>query len=78
MTREHALSIIFNCYDKHGMSSVRPEVVGVLLDTLVALGVLKLDEPKTIEQRTTEIIERHATPAQSMHIVAGLKKAGLL
>jgi hypothetical protein len=79
MTRDEAISTQMRVYLHQGVSSCSAEVIAAdQIDSWVALGVLKLDEPKTVEQRTTEIIERHATAAQSAHIVAGLKKAGLL
>jgi hypothetical protein len=71
--RDKALETLYKISSQHCTT-----LDELFLNRLAALGLVEITEPKTIEQRTTEIIERHATAAQSMHIVAGLKKAGLL
>lgn len=54
------------------------EIAAHQVDALVALGVLKLDEPKTAEQQVLDIIQRHVTPAQLQAVAGAIKNAGVL
>ena len=57
------------------------KAVPALVDALVALGLLKLDEPKTVEQRLDEAVRaRHDMGAiylTSANVMATVKSAGL-
>lgn len=54
MTRDEAIDI----YRKRQPASNR-ELVSNLIDTLVDLGILKLDKPKTVTEKSFFAINRH-------------------
>lgn len=74
MTREEAIEIYKKRLGTHD-SACRS------IDTLVELGILKLDKPKTPDEKAIEIIEREITigspQLSSFNILQTLKKAGL-
>lgn len=54
------------------------EIASCEVDTLVVLGILKLDEPKSTERQVLDIIQRHVTPAQMRSIAGAIKNADVL
>jgi hypothetical protein len=71
MTREDAIQIMA---DKMANSLDWSER---WINTFAALGVLKLDEPKSVEQRSTEIMLAHASGHVVTDILLDLERANL-
>ncbi|MGX9443885.1 hypothetical protein ACWX0K_15085 [Nitrobacteraceae bacterium UC4446_H13] len=68
MTRDEAIAkiepIIADAFPQVPLHRV-PALAASEVDMFVALGILKLDEPKAVEQRAMEIAQRHVTPDQA-------------
>lgn len=81
MTRDEAIAKVFPVMQEvcigSGDERIR-EIAAGEVDMLVALGILTLEEPKTIEQRTADIVFRHTREPQAQCIMNALRKEGLL
>lgn len=80
MTRDEAIEAIAPVIGR-GMScgiTMAYEAASTQVDIYIALGILKLDEPKSTERQVLDIIQRHVTPAQMRSIAGAIKNADVL
>lgn len=65
MTRQEAIDKLLPVYEMNnkGLYTLESHLsAGAFVDSMIVLGMLKIDEPKTIEQKAQEALETRVTP----------------
>lgn len=80
MTRDEAIETIAPIIGRATSCSITQahEAANVQVDVYTALGILKLDEPKSIKQQVLDVINRHVTCGQMQSIAGAINKSRLL
>lgn len=78
MTRDEAITKVTALYESApiGEELTRGYIAILEIDTLVALGLLKLDEPMSVEDQACIVLNRAIGPVEASIVLKNLKDSG--